>query len=77
MPENEYAKQILFDPLGMSETGYLPSASLRSRIAPTEMLKDGEILRGVVHDPTARYMGGVAGHAGVFSTADDLANSAR
>ena len=36
------------------------------------MLKDGKILRGVVDDPTARYMGGVAGHAGVFSTADDL-----
>jgi uncharacterized protein YbbC (DUF1343 family)/CubicO group peptidase (beta-lactamase class C family) len=73
MPENEYAKNILFDPLGMKETGYLPAASLRSRIAPTEMMKDGTILRGVVHDPTARYMGGVAGHAGVFSTADDLA----
>ncbi len=73
MPENEYAKKILFDPLGMKETGYLPAASLRPRIAPTETMKDGTILRGVVHDPTARYMGGVAGHAGVFSTADDLA----
>ena len=73
MPENEYAKQILFDPLGMADTGYLPSASLKARIAPTEMQPDGTILRGVVHDPTARYMGGVAGHAGVFSTADDLA----
>ncbi len=73
MPENEYAKKILFDPLGMKDTGYLPAASLRPRIAPTEMMKDGTILRGVVHDPTARYMGGVAGHAGVFSTADDLA----
>ena len=40
---------------------------------PTEMQKDGAILRGVVHDPTARFMGGAAGHAGVFSTADDLA----
>jgi len=74
MPENEYAKKILFDPLGMKDTGYVPPASLRPRIAPTEMqTKDGTILRGVVHDPTARYMGGVAGHAGVFSTADDLA----
>ncbi|HVW84675.1 MAG TPA: serine hydrolase domain-containing protein, partial [Bryobacteraceae bacterium] len=71
MPENEYAKQILFDPLGMKETGYLPDPALKPRIAPTEMQKDGTILRGVVHDPTARYMGGVAGHAGVFSTADD------
>jgi len=72
LPENEYLKQILFDPLGMKETGYLPAATLKPRIAPTETTKDGEILRGVVDDPTARYMGGVAGHAGVFSTADDL-----
>ena len=73
LPENEYLKRILFDPLGMKDTGYLPSAALMPRIAPTETQKDGTILRGVVHDPTARYMGGVAGHAGVFSTADDLA----
>ena len=73
VPENEYVKKILFDPLGMNETTYLPAAALRPRIAPTEMQKDGTILRGVVHDPTARFMGGVAGHAGVFSTADDLA----
>jgi uncharacterized protein YbbC (DUF1343 family) len=72
LPENEYVKQILFDPLGMKETSYLPAAALKARIAPTEMQKDGSILRGVVHDPTARDMGGVAGHAGVFSTADDL-----
>ncbi|HWE53426.1 MAG TPA: exo-beta-N-acetylmuramidase NamZ domain-containing protein [Bryobacteraceae bacterium] len=72
LPENEYVKRILFDPLGMKDSGYLPAASLRARIAPTEMQKDGRILRGVVHDPTARYMGGVAGHAGVFSTADDM-----
>ena len=72
LPENEYLKKILFDPLGMKETTYLPSSALKSRIAPTEMQKDGVVLRGVVHDPTARYMGGVAGHAGVFSTADDL-----
>ena len=73
VPENEYVKRTVFDPLGMKETGYLPAASLRPRIAPTEMQKDGSILRGVVHDPTARFMGGVAGDAGVFSTADDLA----
>jgi uncharacterized protein YbbC (DUF1343 family) len=66
-------KKILFDPLGMTDTTYLPSPALQPRIAPTEMQPDGTILRGVVHDPTARYMGGVAGHAGVFSTADDLA----
>jgi uncharacterized protein YbbC (DUF1343 family)/CubicO group peptidase (beta-lactamase class C family) len=72
MPENEYLKSILFDPLKMTDTGYLPAASLLQRIAPTEMQKNGVILHGVVHDPTARYMGGVAGHAGVFSTAADL-----
>src|SRR5215472_12064634 len=72
VPENEYVKKILFDPLGMTETGYLPDPALKPRIAPTEMLKDGTLLRGVVHDPTTRYMGGVAGQAGVFSTADDL-----
>jgi len=72
MPENEYVRKILFDPLGMTETGYLPDPALKPRIAPTELLKDGTLLRGVVHDPTTRYMGGVAGQAGVFSTADDL-----
>jgi uncharacterized protein YbbC (DUF1343 family)/CubicO group peptidase (beta-lactamase class C family) len=71
-PENEYLRQILFEPLGMKDTSYLPAASLKARIAPTELQKDGTLLRGVVHDPTSRYMGGVAGHAGVFSTADDL-----
>jgi uncharacterized protein YbbC (DUF1343 family) len=72
LPENEYVRKVLFDPLGMKETGYLPSAALKPRIAPTEILKDGTLLRGVVDDPTTRYMGGVAGQAGVFSTADDL-----
>jgi uncharacterized protein YbbC (DUF1343 family)/CubicO group peptidase (beta-lactamase class C family) len=50
---------------------------LSSRIAPTEALPDGTMLRGVVHDPTARRMGGVAGHAGLFTTAHDLARYAR
>jgi uncharacterized protein YbbC (DUF1343 family) len=72
-PENEYLRHILFEPLGMKETTYLPAAGLQPRIAPTETQKDGTILRGVVHDPTARFMGGVAGHAGLFSTAGDLA----
>lgn len=73
LPENEYVKKILFNPLGMKDTTYLPPRALKSRIAPTELLKNGRILRGEVDDPTARYMGGVAGDAGVFSTADDLA----
>jgi uncharacterized protein YbbC (DUF1343 family) len=68
-----YARDQIFKPLGMADTMYQPPAALRARIAPTERQKDGEILRGVVHDPTARFMGGIAGHAGLFSTGDDLA----
>ena len=58
---------------------FQPPPVLRARIAPTERwpVKTGEPLRGVVHDPTARNMGGVAGHAGLFSTADDMARFAQ
>ena len=71
---DRFARENLFEPLGMSDSMFLPPASLRDRIAPTEQLSKSEPpLRGVVHDPTARFMGGVAGHAGLFSTADDLA----
>ena len=74
---DEYAREAIFEPLGMKETGYHPAAALRPRIAPTEIdPATGAPFRGVVHDPTARYMGGVAGHAGVFSTANDLAKYA-
>src|SRR5260370_8011268 len=52
----------------MTDPMFQPPASLRARIAPTE-----GTLRGVVHDPTARFMGGVAGHAGLFSKAADPA----
>jgi uncharacterized protein YbbC (DUF1343 family) len=69
----EYTHEQFYGPLEMKDTMFQPPAILRSRIAPTERQKDGEILRGVVHDPTARYMGGIAGHAGLFSTGDDLA----
>ena len=73
----EFAHDQVFAPLGMNETGFLPAAALRPRIAPTETDDDtGVPFRGVVHDPTARYMGGIAGHAGVFTTADDLAKYA-
>jgi CubicO group peptidase (beta-lactamase class C family) len=81
LPLDQFAKKHVFEPLGMKDTGFLPPASLRSRIAPTEKCTpygypcEGpnlEMLRGVVHDPTARRMGGVAGHAGLFSTAADL-----
>ena len=73
-------------PLGMRDTMFNPPAPLRPRIAPTEMCTpygwpcdgpDQVMLRGIVHDPTARRMGGVAGHAGLFSTAADLARFCR
>ncbi len=71
-PLNEFAAENVFQPLKMADTGYLPPKAKLARIAPTE----GK-LRGEVHDPTARRMGGVAGHAGVFTTASDLARFAR
>lgn len=75
---NEYAKTNVFEPLKMTDSMFLPPASLIPRIAPTERLAGTDrILRGVVHDPTSRNMGGVAGHAGLFSTADDLARFAQ
>jgi uncharacterized protein YbbC (DUF1343 family)/CubicO group peptidase (beta-lactamase class C family) len=73
MPLNEYAEKNVFEPLGMTHTRFLPPASWRPLIAPTQYDENGKMLRGVVHDPTARRMGGVAGHAGLFSTADDMA----
>lgn len=86
---DEFARSNIFQPLGMRETSFNPNARLlRARIAPTET-RGGQMnylggksdggetsahwLRGEVHDPTAARLGGVAGHAGLFSTADDLA----
>ena len=73
MPLNEYAEQTVFKPLKMAHTQFLPPRAWIPRIAPTQYDEHNVMLRGVVHDPTARRMGGVAGHAGLFSTADDLA----
>lgn len=70
---DEYAAKHIFAPLGMQETRFLPPSSWLPRIAPTEEDENHHLIHGLVHDPTARRMGGVAGHAGVFSTADDLA----
>ncbi|HKP72349.1 MAG TPA: serine hydrolase, partial [Pyrinomonadaceae bacterium] len=88
-PLDAFARKNIYEPLGMRDTGFNPRAALRARIAPTEKRRaqaaylggraewagaDGERwLRGEVHDPTAFRMNGVAGHAGLFSTADDLA----
>jgi uncharacterized protein YbbC (DUF1343 family) len=72
MPLNVYCAIEVFKPLGMKDTSFKPSPKLKSRIAPSDF--QGHGLRwGVVSDPTAYRMGGVAGHAGAFSTADDLA----
>jgi uncharacterized protein YbbC (DUF1343 family) len=81
-----FLQSRVFGPLGMRDTGFLPPSSVRNRIAPTESCEPlawpcetpaATMLRGVVHDPTARRMGGYAGHAGLFGTADDLAIFAR
>ena len=75
-PLNEYAAANIFKPLGMEHSRFLPPAAWKPLIAPTERT-GGKILRGIVHDPTTRYMGGVAGHAGLFTTARDLSRWAR
>jgi uncharacterized protein YbbC (DUF1343 family)/CubicO group peptidase (beta-lactamase class C family) len=87
-PFNEYVASRIFKPLGMRETTFVPGLAVQKRIAPTEPCRPADpscaaiapatpggprMLRGVVHDPTSRRMGGVAGHAGLFSTAADLA----
>lgn len=73
---DRYAVREILAPLGMVDSGFRPGEALRPRIAPTERVGD-TVLRGVVHDPTARAMGGVAGHAGLFTTAADLARFCR
>lgn len=77
VPLDVYAAQNVFQPLGMEHTRYRPLPEWFSQIAPTQYDEHGQMLQGIVHDPTARRMGGVAGHAGVFSTADDLAKYAQ
>ena len=72
MPLDEYAAKNLYEPLGMEKTGYKPDQSLRNRAETTEQ-REGRWMRGEVHDPRAFALGGVAGHAGLFSTAEDLA----
>ncbi len=67
-----FSRTHVFQPLGMRETTFLPGESLRERAAPTERRED-RWLRGQVHDPRASRLGGMAGHAGLFSTAEDLA----
>lgn len=91
-PVDQFARENIFEPLGMKDTGFNPVVTLKPRIAPTEQrggaeqnrtregaAKEGATnqpehwMRGEVHDPRSFLLGGVAGHAGLFSTADDLA----
>jgi len=78
---DRYAVRHIFAPLKMMRTRFVPPVARRAgwieKIAPTQYDENEHMLRGVVHDPTARRMGGVAGHAGLFSTGDDLAKFAQ
>jgi CubicO group peptidase (beta-lactamase class C family) len=73
----EFARRRLFEPLGMQDTGFLPGEPQRDRIAATRCPDRERVLVGEVHDGNAAAMGGVAGHAGLFGTAPDLARFAR
>ncbi|HEY7212065.1 MAG TPA: exo-beta-N-acetylmuramidase NamZ domain-containing protein [Bryobacteraceae bacterium] len=73
----QFAHDQIYAPLEMNDTGFLPPASLLPRIAPTEIDEStGMLERGIVNDPRSRAMGGIAGHAGLFTTAGDLAKYA-
>jgi len=72
-----YTRRAILEPLAMADSFYLPAPALLPLIAPTQFDETGHMLRGVVHDPTARRMGGVAGHAGLFSDAADMAHYAQ
>ena len=69
---DEFSRENIFAPLGMTETGYRPEDSLKTRAATTEQ-REEQWIQGEVHDPRAYEMDGIAGHAGLFSTAQDLA----
>ena len=79
LPLDVFLHKEVFGPLGMKDTGFRPSQDLLQRIAPTEQddVFRHVLVRGVVHDENAYVMGGVAGHAGLFSTARDLATLAQ
>ena len=75
-PLDRFTRKRFYQPLGMQETTFNPPTAWHARIAPTEFVQ-GQMLRGIVHDPRARQLHGVAGHAGLFSTADDLGRFCR
>jgi CubicO group peptidase (beta-lactamase class C family) len=70
-PLNSYVRRTVFEPLGMRDTGFLPSPEQRARAAATERV-DGRYIVGAVHDEKAYHLGGVSGSAGLFTTAADL-----
>jgi uncharacterized protein YbbC (DUF1343 family) len=72
---HEFSQEAVYAPLGMTETGYLPGNALKARAAVTEQRED-RWMQGEVHDPRAYALGGIAGHAGLFSTGDDLSKYA-
>jgi beta-N-acetylhexosaminidase len=72
-PLDAFLEARLWAPLGLSDTGFNPDPSLRARIAPTEVTEDRGLVHGAVHDENAWVLGGVAGHAGIFSSAAELA----
>ena len=75
-PLDQFTRKRFYTPLNMRDTTFHPPAGWKPRIAPTEVLGSG-LLRGTVHDGNARLLGGVAGHAGLFSTIDDLSRFCR
>ncbi|MBI2014008.1 MAG: DUF1343 domain-containing protein, partial [Candidatus Rokubacteria bacterium] len=75
-PLDRYLEHLLVRPLGLADTTFHPAAAQRARVAPTQFA-NGRLLHAEVHDPRARLLGGVAGHAGLFSTAADLARIVR
>lgn len=73
---DEFVKREVYQPLGMRDTCFNPPREKVDRVAPTTV-EDGKPVRGTVHDPRARRLNGVAGHAGLFTTAADLARFSR
>ncbi len=69
---DEFVESEVYGPLKMRNSEFTPDPSKRPMIAPTEIVRNDGLLRGVVHDPTSRRMAGIAGHAGLFTTVDDV-----
>ena len=77
VPLDQFVSREVYEPLGMADSGFNPPAAKLPRVAPTEEVSGEGLLHGTVHDPTARRMAGVAGHAGLFTTIADIVRYAR